>query len=654
MSDAVWDKDAANNLYQVDGWGAGYFSINQQGHVEAITDGTRGIDLKQLCDDLAIKGLRPPLLLRFSDMLKQRMSQIHKRFSIACDEAEYSGRYYGVYPIKVNQQRQVIEEIVEFGSNYNWGLEAGSKPELHATLAMLEDVEGLIVCNGYKDQEFIDLALMGLKMGKQVFVVVEKPDELALILDAAKRLRVEPLIGLRCRLAATSKGIWDDSGGDNSKFGLTASELLEAINKLKQVGKLDCVRLLHFHIGSQVHQMRRIKEAMQEAARYFVEARRLGAPIEFMDVGGGLGVNYDGSITASTASVDYSLQEYANGIVWAMKNICDEESLPYPHIISESGRALVAHHAVLIVDVTGISRRTAEGPPVEPVQGSPTQLRKLWETLAEFDRISPREALHDVTAYRDDINKLFSLGHASLADRAHGDDLYWRLISRIMTSLGKEEMDQLVPGLATQIADRYFCNFSVFQSLPDTWAIKQVFPVMPIHRLDEEPTRQGILVDMTCDSDGKIQQFPLMEGRSLTLPLHAEVPGDPYLLGIFLTGAYQEILGDLHNLFGDTHAVHIRMDGDHYELEQVVEGESVAEVLNYVQFHEKVLIDRLRRQLQDARVKGHITAREANSFLRFYQAGLKGYTYLEEEPPVVLDSVHPETPFNHLHYAEKS
>ncbi|MCU7802958.1 MAG: biosynthetic arginine decarboxylase [Candidatus Thiodiazotropha sp. (ex Lucinoma borealis)] len=654
MSDAVWDRDAANSLYQVDGWGAGYFSINQQGHVEAITDGTRGIDLKQLCDELASRGLRPPLLLRFSDMLKQRMSQIHKRFTIACEEAEYTGRYYGVYPIKVNQQRQVVEEIVEFGTSYNWGLEAGSKPELHATLAMLEDVEGLIICNGYKDQEFIDLALMGLKMGKQLFVVVEKPDELELILNAAERLDVEPLIGLRCRLASTSEGLWDDSGGDNSKFGLTASELLGAINKLKQVKKLDCLRLLHFHIGSQVPQIRRIKEAMQEAAHYFVEARRLGAPIEFMDVGGGLGVNYDGSIAASTASVDYSLQEYANGIVWAMKNICDEESLPYPHIISESGRALVAHHAVLIVDVTGISRRTTEGPPVEPAQSSPTQLRQLWETLAEFDRISPREALHDVTAYRDDINKLFSLGHASLADRAHGDDLYWRLISRIMTSLDKEEMDQLVPGLATQIADRYYCNFSVFQSLPDTWAIKQVFPVMPIHRLDEEPTRQGILVDMTCDSDGKIQQFPLAEGRSLTLPLHAEVPGDPYFLGIFLTGAYQEILGDLHNLFGDTHAVHIRMDGDHYELEQVVEGESVAEVLNYVQFHEKVLIDRLRRQLQDARAKGRITAREANSFLRFYQAGLKGYTYLEEETPVVLGSVHPQTPLNHLHYAEKS
>ncbi len=631
MSDAHWEIKDANDLYQLDGWGAGYFSINQRGHVEALADESLPIDLKQLCNELAEKDLRPPLLLRFSDMLKRRMTQIHRRFSIACEEADYSGRYYGVYPIKVNQQRQVVEEIVEFGVNYNWGLEAGSKPELHATLAMLEDVEGLIICNGYKDQEFVDLAMVGLKMGKQVFVVVEKPDELDLILNAAARFGVKPLIGLRCRLAATSKGFWDDSGGDNSKFGLTASELLQAIQKLEQVAKLECLKLLHFHIGSQVPQIRRIKEAMQEAARYFVEARRLGAPIEFMDVGGGLGVNYDGSIAGSNASVDYSLQEYANDIVWTMKNICDDESLPYPHIISESGRALVAHHSVLIVDVTGISRRTTEGPPVEPSQNSPIQLRQLWDTLAEFDRISPREALHDVTAYRDDINKLFSLGHATLADRAHGDDLYWRLITRLMSCLDEEEMDQLIPGLANQMADRYFCNFSVFQSLPDAWAIKQVFPVMPIHRLNERPTRQGILVDITCDSDGKIQQFPLRDGRSLTLPLHTVSPGESYLIGIFLTGAYQEILGDLHNLFGDTHAVHVRVDGEHYELEQVVEGETVADVLDYVQFHETVLIDRMRRQLQDARSQGRISAREANFFLRFYQAGLKGYTYLEDE-----------------------
>jgi arginine decarboxylase len=636
MSDSGWSCGDSADLYQVEGWGSGFYQVNEKGHVEAITDGLHSIDLKLLCDELATRNLWPPLLLRFSDMLKQRMKQIHKRFRIACNEAEYRGRYYGVYPIKVNQQRQVVEEIVEFGGEFNWGLEAGSKPELHATLAMLEDIEGLIVCNGYKDQEFIDLAMMGLKMGKQVFVVVEKPSELDLILASSERFGVDPLIGLRCRLAATSKGRWDDSGGDNSKFGLSATELLDAINKLKEAGKLACLRLLHFHIGSQVPHIRHIKEAMQEVAYYFVEASRLGASIKFLDVGGGLGVNYDGSIAGSTSSVDYSLQEYANDIVWTMKRICDEKGLPHPHIISESGRALVAHHSVLIVDVLGVTRRINETLPQEPDLNSPIQLRQLWEALVEFDTISPREVLHDVIAYREDINKLFTLGHATLAQRAQADDLYWRLIERLMKTLDEEEVDKLAPGLSTQIADRYFCNFSVFQSLPDAWAIKQVFPVMPVHRLGEEPTRQGILVDITCDSDGTIRNFPLQYGRSAVLPLHPIKNGDSYLIGLFLTGAYQEILGDLHNLFGDTHAVHIRMDGDHYELEQVVEGESVADVLDYVQFHETVLIDRMRRQLQDARVSGRLSAREANLFLQFYQEGLKGYTYLEEETPAQL------------------
>jgi arginine decarboxylase len=630
MSDGIWDRSKASICYQIESWGGGYFCINDQGHVEVITDGTYQIDLKKLCDELIERDLHPPLLLRFSDMLKRRMGQIHKRFKIALQEAEYMGEYYGVYPIKVNQQQQVVEEVVEFGATYHWGLEVGSKPELHATLAMLEDVEGLIICNGYKDQEFVDLAMIGLKMGKCIFLVVEKPNELALILGAAERFQVEPLIGLRCRMATTSYGLWDESGGDNSKFGLSANEMLGVINKLKQLNKLKSLRLLHFHIGSQVPRIRRFKEAIQEAARYYVEVRRLGAPIEFMDVGGGLGVNYDGMISGSTSSVDYCMQEYANDVVWTMKEICDEASLPHPHIISESGRALVAHHALLIIDVVGISKRTYEVPPVEPDLEVPVQLRQLWSTLTKFDQLSPREALHDVISYREDMNKLFSLGHASLSQRAQADDLYWRVITLVMKHLDEEEVNQYMPGLTSQIADRYFCNFSVFQSLPDSWAINQVFPVMPIHRLNEKPDRQGVLVDITCDSDGKIENFPLHEGRSKTLPLHHEKLGESYLLGIFLVGAYQEILGDLHNLFGDTHAIHIRMDGNHYEFEQVVEGESVAEVLEYVQFHETVLLDRMRRQLLAARGKGQITGKEANYFLRFYQSGLKGYTYLED------------------------
>ncbi len=625
-----WDVRRAAALYQIDGWGKGFFAVNDAGHVEAVPDGRLRIDLKHLCDDLAAQGLYPPLLLRFSDILRRRMAQISERFARARDEAGYEGRYFGVYPVKVNQQRQVVEEIIEFGAEFDWGLEAGSKPELHAVLAMAEDVDGLIVCNGYKDREFVELAMIGRKMGRRVFVVIEKSGELELILEAARRLEVTPLIGLRCRLAATSEGKWEDSGGDRSKFGLSAAEIAKAVGRLREAGMLDCLRLLHFHIGSQVPRIRRIKQAMAEAARFYVELRRLGAPIEFMDVGGGLGVNYDGSFSGSEASVDYSLQEYANDIVWTMKAVCDEAGLPHPHIISESGRALTAHHAVLIVDVLGVTRRTGENGLAPPPADAPLQLRQLWNTWEEFDEIDPREALHDAVSLREDVHKLFALGHCRLGERALADELYWQLLERLARVLDEAEIDEIVPGIRTQMADRYFCNFSLFQSLPDAWAIRQVFPVAPIQRLDERPTREGVLVDITCDSDGKMQCFPLADGHAPTLPLHELRDGETYLLGIFLTGAYQEILGDLHNLFGDTHAIHVRVDGDHYELEQVVEGESVAEVLDYVQFHEKVLLDRMRRQLTRARMEGRITAREATRFLNLFREGLGGYTYLED------------------------
>ncbi|RLL51976.1 biosynthetic arginine decarboxylase [Mariprofundus sp. EBB-1] len=633
MGEISWTTDDAAELYQVEGWGNGFFDINKAGNMVAIPDGEHQVDLKQLCDELAEKDLYPPFLLRFSDILKQRMGQIHDRFSIARKDAAYEGRYYGVYPIKVNQQRQVVEEIVEFGAEFNWGLEAGSKPELHATLAMLEDVEGLIVCNGYKDREFIELAMIGRKMGKRVFIVVEKLGELDMILEASERLDVEPLIGLRCRLAATSDGKWEDSGGDNSKFGLSAHELMEVVEKLKAADKLNTLRLLHFHIGSQVPRIRRIKQAMQEAARFYVELHKLGAPIEFMDVGGGLGVNYDGSISGSHTSVDYSLQEYANDIVWTLKAVCDDEELPHPNIISESGRALVAHHSVMVIDVLGVTKRASNLSLNEPDEHAPMQLRQLWDTYSAFEQISPREALHDVVSLREDINRLFVLGHCTLMERAQADELYWHMLIRLLELLDEDEAAELVPGIRSQMADRYFCNFSLFQSLPDAWAIDQVFPVVPIHRLDEEPDRQGILVDITCDSDGTIKNFPLASGHSPTLPLHGIANGDDYLIGVFLTGAYQEILGDLHNLFGDTHAVHIRMDGDQYELEQIVEGESVADVLDYVQFNEKVLLDRMRRQLTQARSEGRLTAAQSNKFLRFYKDGLAGYTYLEEQMP---------------------
>jgi len=631
MHAAAWSVAQAARLYQLEGWGHGFFAIGGDGHLQAVPDGRRRIDLRRLVERLHAQGLSAPLLIRFSDILRTRMAQIHQRFAHACTEAGYRGRYFGVYPIKVNQQRQVVEEIVEFGAPYNWGLEAGSKPELHATLAMLEDVEGLIVCNGYKDREFIELALIGRKMGKRVYIVVEKPNELRLILEMAEKLDVEPLIGLRCRLTSNGQGLWRDSAGDGSKFGLTALELCQATERLRAAGRLHCLKLLHFHIGSQVPQIRHIKAAMQEAARFYVELRRMGAPIELIDVGGGLGVNYDGAISSSATSVDYSLQEYANDIVWTLKDVCDEAGLPHPDIVSESGRALVAHHAVLIVNVLGASKRLAEGAPTAPDAQAPMQLRQMWQTWCELDEIAPREALHDVLALREDLHRLFTLGHCSLTDRAQGDVLYWHLLRRLLQRLDADEAETLVPGIRQQMADRYFLNFSLFQSLPDAWGIGQVFPVMPIQRLHERPDARAILVDVTCDSDGKIDRFPLAGGTQQTLPLHELREGEDYYLGIFLTGAYQEILGDLHNLFGDTHAVHVRLDeGDDYELEQVVEGESVADVLDYVQFHEKVLSDRLRRQLNQARDRGLVSAREATAFFRFYREGLRGYTYLED------------------------
>ncbi|RMH61874.1 MAG: biosynthetic arginine decarboxylase [Zetaproteobacteria bacterium] len=625
-----WNIERAAALYRLEGWGNGFFAINADGHLQALPDGRRAIDLARLVEELKAQGLSAPLLIRFSDILRTRMAQIHQRFEHARREAGYQGRYFGVYPIKVNQQRQVVEEIVEFGAAYNWGLEAGSKPELHATLAMLEDVEGLIICNGYKDREFIELALMGRKMGKRVYIVVEKPNELGLILTLAERLGVEPLIGLRCRLTTNGQGLWRDSAGDGSKFGLSALELTDAVTRLREAGYLGCLRLLHFHIGSQVPQIRYIKAAMQEAARFYVELRRMGAPIEVMDVGGGLGVNYDGSISSTATSVDYSLQEYANDIVWTLKDVCDEARLPQPDIVSESGRALVAHHAVLIINVLGVSQRLAGRTPQAPDAEAPLQLRQLWQTWQDLEEMEPREALHDVLALREDLHRLFTLGHCSLVHRAQGDVLYWHLLSKLRQRLDIEEAETLVPGIHRQMADRYFLNFSLFQSLPDAWGIGQVFPVMPIQRLHERPETEAILVDVTCDSDGKIERFPLAGGSEPTLPLHRLREGEEYYLGIFLTGAYQEILGDLHNLFGDTHAVHVRLDEDGYELEQVVAGESVAEVLDYVQFHEDVLSDRWRRQLNRARDCGRLNAREVTAFLRFYREGLRGYTYLED------------------------
>ncbi|MBF0282056.1 MAG: biosynthetic arginine decarboxylase [Zetaproteobacteria bacterium] len=627
------NRDEVSNIYGISNWGKGLFEVGDHGELQVLLAGKK-VSLKGVCDDLEARGLTAPLLIRFSDILQDRMRRIHGAFALAREEADYQGNYFGVYPIKVNQQSQVVEEVVEFGKAFQWGLEAGSKPELHAVLAMMEDIDGPIICNGYKDREFIYLALIGQKLGKQVFIVVEKMSELSIIIELSRQLQVTPLIGLRCRLATASEGKWKASGGEASKFGLSTEEILQAVETLKQEAMLHCLSLLHFHLGSQIPHIRHIKQALQEVGRFYVELRRLNAPIDYIDVGGGLGVDYDGSLSGSESSVDYSVDEYASNIVWELKAICDEESLPQPHIISESGRSLVAHHAVLIIDVLGTNQRANGAAVVMPDEHAPLPLRQLWETLEELNPKEARMLYHDAVAYREDMQRLFVLGHCRLEERALADSIYQNIMRQLQVWAQTDEAlaEEMKESLAL-LRDKYFCNFSIFQSLPDAWAINQVFPVTPIHRLDEMPDRLGYLVDVSCDSDGRLSHFPCAGEVTNSLPLHPVREDEDYLLGIFLVGAYQEILGDLHNLFGDTHAIHIRMDGDTLEIEQIVEGESVAEVLEYVQFDEKVLLDRVRREFAKARTEGRVTASEANAYLRFYKEGLAGYTYLEDHLP---------------------
>ena len=635
-----WSVEEASRLYGVDRWGKGLFAVNEKGEIVVRTREGSVAVVEIVRELIRRHDLWPPVLIRFSDVLAERMQRIHEAFEEARREAGYRGRFIGVYPIKVNQQAQVVEEVAGYGRAFGWGIEAGSKPELHAALAMGEEIAGPIVCNGYKDAEFVYLALWGEKLGREVYLVVEKPHELDLILEMAARVGVVPRIGVRCRLAATGDGRWRDSGGDASKFGLSAAEVLAVVERLEALGRLDCLNLLHFHLGSQIPRIRHIRRAIQEAGRFYVELRRLGADVRIVDVGGGLGVDYDGSFSGGPSSVDYTIGEYAGTVLWELGSIADEAGLPHPDVIAESGRALVAHHAVLVVNVLATSRAAPPGRIHRPRKDAPLPLRQLWDVWDSLDELAPREALHDALGYREDMQRLFVLGHARLADRALAERLFWRIVERLDQQAGAELARELAP-LADALVDKYFCNFSVFQSLPDAWAIGQVFPVAPIHRLHEPPTRRGVLVDVTCDSDGRLARFPSRDGEPApkSLPLHELVGDEDYFLGVFLVGAYQEILGDLHNLFGDTHAVHVRMENGRAHIEQIVEGESVAEVLDYVQFHERVLLDRMRREVARARDAGRIRAGEAAAFLRFFREGLAGYTYLEENLP---PSAHPQ------------
>jgi arginine decarboxylase len=633
----AWTIAAARALYNIEGWGDGFFDINAEGRVVVRPDKdlpTRVLDLHELAHDLEAQGVGLPVLLRFSDILKARIEMLHERFARAIEEFGYEGKYTTVYPIKVNQQRHVVEEIVEFGRPTNVGLECGSKPELQAVLALTERTDHLIICNGYKDEEFMRLALMGHQLGHAVIIVIEQVSELDVLFRVAEEMGIDPTLGVRIKLSSEGSGRWAQSGGEKSKFGLNSAQLMQVIERLRTAGKTAWLQLLHFHLGSQITDIRFIKRGLQEVSRFYVELRRLGLDIRWVDVGGGLGVDYDGSQSTAQASVNYSAQEYANDIVYTLAETCREESLPMPHLISESGRALTAHHALLLLSVIDVE---SAADPVLPTLSDDDHalLHEMADDLKTISRKNVslrriREIYHDAAFDKERAQQLFSTGVLSLRERAMAEQFHLCTLNAVARLVAgkRDHFDDIVTDLDAAMVDRYFANFSLFQSLPDSWAIDQLFPIMPIHRLDEEPTRRGTIQDVTCDSDGKIDRFIGGRDGSPSMPLHVFRDGEAYIIGIFLTGAYQEILGDLHNLFGDTNAVHIRLQGDAYEVTHLVHGDTVTEVLNYVQFRASDLLATFRRKVQGA--KG-ISREEANMFIAEYVAGLEGYTYLEGE-----------------------
>ena len=629
-----WRIEDSAELYNINGWGLKYFSINDKGHV-AVTprEGSASVDLKELMDELQVRDVTSPVLLRFPDILDNRIEKISKCFQQAADEYGYTAKNFIIYPIKVNQMRQVVEEIVSHGKKFNIGLEAGSKPELHAVLAINTDENSLIICNGYKDENYVELALLAQKMGRRIFLVVEKLNELRLIADISKRLKIRPNIGIRIKLASSGSGKWEESGGDGSKFGLNSSELLEALDFLEKAKMTDCLKLIHFHIGSQITKIRRIKNALKEASQFYVQLQNMGFHVEFVDIGGGLGVDYDGTRSSSSeSSRNYSIQEYVNDSVSALVDACAKNNLPQPNIITESGRSLTAHHSVLVFEVletTSLPIWDEKEELGENPHELVDELYKIWDNMNQ-----PRllESWHDALQIREEALDLFGLGLLDLRTRAQIEQLFWsvaREVNEIASDMkhAPEELRKI----SKLLPDKYFCNFSLFQSLPDSWSIDQLFPIMPISRLDERPDRTATIQDITCDSDGKINNFISSHGANSHLAVHALNNKEPYYIGVFLVGAYQEILGDMHNLFGDTNAVHVSVYKDRYEIDQVIDGETVAEVLDYVQFSPKKLVRSVETWVTSSMKAGIITPEEGREFLSNYRSGLYGYTYLEND-----------------------
>ena len=641
MTKPEWDIEAAMSTYNIDAWGNGYFSVNGAGNVvvRPLKEAGGSIDLLEVVQEARERGLGFPLVIRFQDLLRDRVQTVNRAFQAAMQEFGYRSSYRGVFPIKVNQLREVIEEIMEAGAEFHFGLEAGSKPELIAALAMHRDPESLIICNGYKDRAFIRIALLGRRLGKSVVIVVEKLEELEQTLRVAAEMGVEPYIGVRVRLHSKGAGKWTTSGGENAKFGLSTTNLVAASEMLKAHGLAHCLKLVHFHVGSQVPDISTIKRAVREAARYYAKLSKLGHEMGYLDVGGGLGVDYDGSRTSFDSSTNYSLQEYCNDVVYNIIEVCDSEAVPHPTIVSEGGRAIVAHHSVLVVESFGSIEKQMQNAKIEASPNDPKPLRDIIEVKRQLKRGNRLETLHDAQQIKEEAQQMFSLGLLDLESKAKIEALYWQLALQIVhLHRGLKYVPEEVKELETSLGDQYICNFSVFQSLVDHWALGQLFPIMPIHRLTTPPERHGTLVDITCDSDGKISKFTDLQDVRETLPLHRIIPGELYYLGVFLVGAYQDIMGDLHNLFGRVTEVHVFLDEDEesgWYIEEVIEGSTIGQVLAMTQW-DKIELMRLMKSQVDAAIKSdRLKPNDAMKILADYERGLQGYTYLSLHDPVI-------------------
>ena len=629
-----WDVSSAVALYNVERWGSPYFTVNGQGHVAVRPDGdaAREIDMMELVREARERGLAFPLTLRFQDLLRHRVQTVNRAFAEAIAEAGYKNVYRGVFPIKVNQLREVVEEVVDAGAEFHFGLEAGSKPELLAALSIHDDLESLIICNGYKDADYVRNAMLGRKLGKRLVMVVEKIEELTQVLTVAKQMDVEPWIGVRVRLATKGAGKWATSGGEDAKFGLSTAELVEASELLRREGMAHCLKLVHFHVGSQIPDIGTIKRAVREAARFYAKLQKLGHELGYLDVGGGLGIDYDGSRTTFDSSVNYSLHEYTRDVVGAVQEVCDEEKVAHPVLVSESGRAIAAHHSVLVVEAFGAIEKVSRGPEVIAAESDPAVVRDIiaiYQSLGSKHRL---ESLHDAQEIREKADSMFSLGLLDLPAKAKIETVYWRIAAKVVELFrGVRYVPEEVKDLEISLGDQVMCNFSVFQSLLDHWALGQLFPVMPLHRLAEAPDRQATLVDITCDSDGKVARFIDLQDVKPTLPVHRPEEGKPYYLGFFLAGAYQDIMGDMHNLFGRVNEMHIFLDEDEesgYYIEEIIGGNTIGNVLALTQWEKSELTRRMKVQVDSAIKKDRLKPTEGMRLLDSYEKALEGYTYL--------------------------